>query len=150
MNRHRSHQERGQALIEFALIAPLFILFLLVIFDVGLALDRRVTLQHAVREGARYAALSIDNDFICQRTVDQSGDLLEIEDVIITYDDIDGNGAVTDAGDAVNVSVEYTYNFPVMSGIVNFFGAFSPSVDISPTGSARLERQHPSEFECPP
>jgi Flp pilus assembly protein TadG len=149
MNRHRSHQERGQALIEFALITPLFLLFLFVVVDIGIALDRRMVLQHAVREGARYAALSIDNDFICDRTRAQAQGIVDEEDITITYDDIDGNGEVTDAGDAVNVTVDFTYDFPIMSGILNVFGVVSPEIDINPTGSARLERQHPEQFDCP-
>jgi hypothetical protein len=130
-------------------VTPIMLLFLFVIIDFGIAMDRRLTLQHAVREGARYAALSIDNDFICDRTVAQAQGIIDEDDVTITYDDIDGNGVATDAGDAVNVHVDFTYDFPIMSGILNAFGVLNPSVDISPTGSARLERQHPEEFDCP-
>jgi Flp pilus assembly protein TadG len=150
MPKRRPRHDRGQALIEFALIVPLFLLFLFVIVDVGIALDRRMVLQHAVREGARYAALSIDNGLICDRTHDQAQGIVDVDDISISYDDIDGNGDVTDAGDAVNVTVDFTYDFPVMSGVLNAFGVLSPSVDINPTGSARLERQHPAEFNCPP
>ncbi len=150
MKLRRARHQRGQALLEFALITPLFIAFLFVIVDFGIAMDRRVTLQHAVREGARFAALSIDNDFICQRTRDQAQGVIDIDDISITYDDIDGNGEGTDAGDAVNVTVDFTYDFPVTSGVLNIFGLVSPSLDINPTGSARLERQHPEEFDCPP
>ena len=49
--------EGGQTLIEFALIMPIVFLFLFVLVDFGIAMDRRLVLQHAVREGARYAAV---------------------------------------------------------------------------------------------
>jgi hypothetical protein len=142
-------RERGQALMEFALILPLFLLFLFVIVDLGIAIDRRIVLQHAVREGARFAALSIDEAFICDRTLEQAQGIVEDDEISITYDDIDGNGEVTDAGDAVNVTVEFTYEFPIMTEVLSVFGVTTPSVDIHPTGSARLERQHPEEFDCP-
>jgi Flp pilus assembly protein TadG len=143
-------RERGQALLEFALIVPFLLVLILVIIDFGFAMDRRLVLQHAVREGARYAALSIDNEFICDRTVAQSQGALEYEDISLSYDDIDGNGTVTDAGDAINVTATYTWTFPFAREMLEAFGATPPEVDLGPTGSSRLERQHPSEFECPP
>jgi Flp pilus assembly protein TadG len=145
----RRRNDRGQALVEFALITPIFLALVLLVVDFGFAMDRRLTLQHAVREGARYAALSIDNDFVCDRTVAQSFGGLDPEDVVITYDDINGNGDVTDAGDAINVKADYTWTFPFAQDVFTMLGLSSPSIDIGPTGSARLERSHPNEFQCP-
>lgn len=47
--------DRGQALIETALILPLLMILLVGIFDVGRAAFLSGTLNHAVREGTRYA-----------------------------------------------------------------------------------------------
>jgi Flp pilus assembly protein TadG len=47
---------RGQALAEFALVAPLFCLLLLAVFDVGRGAYAGMVLANATREGARYAA----------------------------------------------------------------------------------------------
>lgn len=43
---------RGQALVEFALVLPLLLLFTLGAFQVGVALMVRAELAHAAREGA--------------------------------------------------------------------------------------------------
>jgi hypothetical protein len=52
-NRHRV--PRGQALVEFALVAPIFILTLLCIIEFGRAVYSVQMLNTAAREGARYA-----------------------------------------------------------------------------------------------
>jgi Flp pilus assembly protein TadG len=56
-----TRKQRGVATIEFALIAPL--LFLLVCFamDLGIALWVNLTMQYAVREGARYSVTGQTN-----------------------------------------------------------------------------------------
>lgn len=43
---------KGQALVEFALVLPLLLLFTLGAFQVGVALIARSELEHAVREAA--------------------------------------------------------------------------------------------------
>src|SRR2546430_2177864 len=47
---------RGQALVEFALVAPLFCLLLLAVLDVGRGAYAGIVLANATREGVRYAA----------------------------------------------------------------------------------------------
>lgn len=47
--------ERGQALVEFALVSIVFFMLFFGIFDTVLMLQSWVTVQHAAREGARYA-----------------------------------------------------------------------------------------------
>jgi Flp pilus assembly protein TadG len=47
--------ERGQSLVEFALILPVLLILLVGIFDVGRAVVLSGTLNSAVREATRYA-----------------------------------------------------------------------------------------------
>lgn len=49
--------KRGAALIEFALLAPLFIGFIFAVTQVGLVFYANTGLRHAVSEGARLAQL---------------------------------------------------------------------------------------------
>jgi Flp pilus assembly protein TadG len=46
---------RGQSLVEFALVAPLFFLLVFGITDFGRLFFTQMTLQHALREAGRYA-----------------------------------------------------------------------------------------------
>ena len=48
--------ERGVALVEFALVFPVFMTLVLGMFSGGLAYNRKNTLINAAREGARYGA----------------------------------------------------------------------------------------------
>lgn len=53
--RRPSAPQRGSSIIEFALIAPAFLLLLFGAIELGLMFWVNITMQHAVREGARYA-----------------------------------------------------------------------------------------------
>src|SRR6478672_13318474 len=57
--RHR----RGQAMVEFALVAPIFFLMLFAIIEGGRFIFYYQTLNNAVREGARYAIVHGSNSF---------------------------------------------------------------------------------------
>lgn len=50
-----SRRSRGQGLVEFALVLPVFLAILLSIFDLGRAVWANDALANAAREGARYA-----------------------------------------------------------------------------------------------
>ena len=50
-------KKRGQAIVEFALILPVFILILLGIMEFGLVFHQYLVVTAASREGARVAAL---------------------------------------------------------------------------------------------
>lgn len=52
----RSPDERGAALVEFALILPLFMALILGMFSGGIAYNQKITITNAVREGSRYGA----------------------------------------------------------------------------------------------
>lgn len=51
----KRHRSRGQALVEFALVAPFFFLLLFSIIEFGRAVYYIQILNNAAREGARYA-----------------------------------------------------------------------------------------------
>jgi hypothetical protein len=48
-------REKGQTLVEFALILPILLLVIFVIVESGRIFQAYITVQHAAREGARYA-----------------------------------------------------------------------------------------------
>jgi len=143
--------ERGQTIIEFALIAPMIFLFLFTIVDFGIAIDRRLVLQHAAREGARYAAVHTTAADIQQKTADQAQDIIAAADVTVCYlDGDDANSSVGDPGDSARVSALFTYDLaivgPVLSGL---FGGSVTSIDMTPSGTARLERSVGGATPCP-
>ena len=136
--------ERGQTLIEFALLAPVIILFLFMIVDFGIAMDRRIVLQHAVREGARYAAVTTDCAAIQARTEAQAQGIIDVGDVTVSYE---SNPAP--AGDNVSVKAHFTYQLAILDTISHAFGVDAGSIDMTPSASARLELAVTNAGGCP-
>lgn len=52
----RRGRERGQGLVEFAMLVPVFLLLLLGLLEFGFIFDQTMTLNYATREGARSGA----------------------------------------------------------------------------------------------
>ncbi len=132
---------RGQVLIEMAFVLPILVLFVFSVVDFGRALDRRMALQHAVREGARLGAVTDGSAAIVDTTVAQSQGLLAPGDVTVCYRDADGNGNAGDAGDSVRVNADFTYEFTVaLTEVFNAFGASLPTgISMTPSADMRLE-----------
>ena len=53
-------QNKGQAIVEFALIAPIFIIFLLAMLQIGVIMNYENGVLSAAREGARWGAITGD------------------------------------------------------------------------------------------
>lgn len=95
--------DRGAAIVEFALVTPVLILVLVTCVDFSRALSAYVTVANASREGARYASVNPGADvasgpnsiqahvFARVRPLDTSA--LDIE----AFYDADGDGTATDA-----------------------------------------------------
>lgn len=54
--RRRAHDDRGAALVEMALVMPLLLLLVVGIWATARAFNVKNTMDHAVREAARYGA----------------------------------------------------------------------------------------------
>jgi Flp pilus assembly protein TadG len=57
MWRLKLRDQRGQAMVEMALVMPILIMVILGIFEFGRVYNYQLTLTNAVREGARFAAV---------------------------------------------------------------------------------------------
>lgn len=116
---------RGLETLEFAIVLPIFIFLLLVLFDFGLAVKHEQTLSWALREGARLGSVSgaksgrtptATADLVKQSVVAQATDLnLTTGDVTVTFGD---NGAIPDnePGNSIDVASSYTY-YPIGTGL---------------------------------
>jgi hypothetical protein len=61
----RRRRSRGQALVEFAIVAPMFFLVLFAVVEAGRFMLYYETLNNATREGARYAIVNGANTLGC-------------------------------------------------------------------------------------
>jgi len=144
----RQRREHGQTLIEFAFVIPIMLVVLLILVDFGLAVDRRQMLQHAVREGARAGAMgTLTVQEIQKVTADPVG--VDPGEIGVCYVDADGNGYVGNAGDDVVVSANLSYQFTT-GGVemLSVIGASPPTIQMTPSAQARLERNVPTATAC--
>jgi Flp pilus assembly protein TadG len=125
----RRGTRRGQALVEFALVIPLFLLLLVAIFDLGRAVFAWNTLSNAAREGARIAIVNQYKPSIVARAK-QSTAIVELNDPSVTVDfyqvkadgtpDTSKQCALVAVGCLAVVSFEATYQpiTPLVGNIV--------------------------------
>jgi Flp pilus assembly protein TadG len=151
--RRTEQGERGQAVIEFALLFPIFVLFLLVMVDLGIAMDHRLVMQHAVSEGVREAAVNsnVGSDVgkIQDTTAKQSQGLVTTSDVNVCYIDGDDLGnSIGDVTDGVQVSALYSYTFA--GELLSAFGVSPPAITMEPVYSTALQTTVAGANACPP
>ena len=127
--RHKK-RTRGQALVEFALVIPVFLLVLCGILDFGFMLYSRMTVINASREGARIAVTAANRKTVPSlvsgtvannATALNSGLLSTSTNCIAIKTSGSCNWSTqtsSQAGDAVSVTVTYTYQtfFPLFFG----------------------------------
>lgn len=109
----RMGRSRGAAVIEFALVAMLFFTALFAVFDFGYLFWVNLTMQHAVREGARVAvtgrqdldpnpepgnALQNRYDSALAQMQSQSMGLWSKVSPVVSTQTIDGNGNLVALG----------------------------------------------------
>jgi len=103
--------ERGQSLVEMALVLPLLLLLVLGIIDFGRAFNNYIIITNAAREGARYAARFPLHDVGIRQAA-----ILEAEEsgVVLEEGDIAIEGLGAPGGEPIRVVV--TYDFDTILG----------------------------------
>jgi Flp pilus assembly protein TadG len=103
-------REDGQALVEFALVTPFLLVFLVGILEFGRAWNAHIVVTQAAREGARKAA--IYDPAVTQTDVEQvilqtiAGTNLNTDSTQITLENWDGG-----SGTSLRVTVSQPYAF---------------------------------------
>jgi len=109
--------ERGQSLVEMALVLPLLFLLVAGIIDFGRAFNNHIIIINAAREGARYGSRYPIHDegiiLAVSREAAESGVLLDGSNVGIDPEP----PAVALAGDPIVVTVTYQFD-TILGGIV--------------------------------
>ncbi len=138
MRRRRiTRDERGQAIIEFALVLPIFLLLVIGIIQFGIAYNNYITLTDAVRVGAREAAVSrtLPNpEQITTDRVHQAAIRLHKPDLTVTVvpHDPDTNQQAWVQGGDVTVKGTYPYR-------LNLFGLVVFSKNMTSQTTERVE-----------
>ncbi len=158
--RPNARATRGQALVEFALVIPIFLFLLVALFDLGRAVFSYNTLTNAAREGARMAIVNQDKATIIERAKAQTA-IVELNDPSVSVGfwqmATDGTPDYSDPCDLVAVgclavvSFEATYQ-PITPIISNFI--FGSGVDFTAQSILSVEYRcpnddFPSAAQCP-
>jgi Flp pilus assembly protein TadG len=158
--RRGASRSGGQALVEFALVIPIFLLVLVALFDAGRAVFSYNTLTNAAREGARMAIVNQDEDTIKARAKSQTA-IVELNDPAVEVDFYqvadDGTADTSDPCDLVAVgclavvSFQATYQ-PITPIIANLM--FGSGVTFEATSVLSVEYRCPNETfvnpnQCP-
>lgn len=132
--RRKAREDRGAALVEFAVVAPLLLTLLLGMVEAGWAFNNQLDTTHAAREAGRLAAVNAapagagtqgENIIaeVCSR-IDAPGDV----EITLTRSGSQIGGELT-------VLVEHDYQ-PITGGFIPFFN----NVTLTSTASMRLEQ----------
>ncbi|MFW6122729.1 MAG: TadE/TadG family type IV pilus assembly protein [Thermodesulfobacteriota bacterium] len=114
-------------MVEFAILAPLFVVLLFGLLEFGLAIYSKGMITNASREGARFGVV-----YSTPRKTDG-----EITSKVQEYlanagfqDDVNINvtGAQGDSGTPLTVNVSYPYNFQVLP---NFVAGFTGPLNLT-------------------
>jgi len=122
--------QKGQALVEFTIILPILLLLVMGIFQFGMMINSYLTIQNAVREGARVAIVgSTDTEIIQQ--MKQTSPALNSNQLSIN---ITPSQQMRRSGEALTIKASYQYQMTVPI-ISNLFG----QVTLNAQTSMRME-----------
>jgi len=104
--------EKGQSLVEFALVLPILVLILSGIVQFGSIYNDYIVLQNAAREGARAGVVG-KSDTEISNIVYAYADSLDPARLTVTVDPAEG---VRRSGDTLTVNLQYS--LPVTIGLL--------------------------------
>ena len=108
----KRRSERGQSLLEFALVLPVLLIVLAGVLDLGRLYFAYVAVTDAAGEGAAYAAIHPDDTAeIIARAQEATGGMVEIDEDMVTI--VDNPSGLSQA-----ISVEVSYEFTLATPLI--------------------------------
>ena len=148
IRKRKEKGEKGQALVEFALLVPIFLILLFAIVDFGMGFHSWITVTNSAREGARIGAVQASTAEIEARVKATSDLINEDANMTVTV----GCGPSSDPpptgtcpsqpGESVVVRVDYDYDLitPLASLVAFLSGdTIGPTLTLTSTAEMRLE-----------
>jgi Flp pilus assembly protein TadG len=145
-------RESGQALVEFAFVAPILVLLIMAIFQFAFVIQAQMGLTNAVREAARRAAAATAAD---ESTLDSwtsaqltPGGLLAANVQAFDSGRLVGSPGVdlctyTLGGGGQRVTVTASYNYPIFFPFLNFALPGNSGGNWPLSASAQMRLEHP-------
>jgi TadE-like protein/PKD domain-containing protein len=149
LRRHLATRSRGQSLVEFALILPVFLLFFAAVLDLGRIAAAQIAVSNAAREGV-FQAAQTPTDFnssqpcpadgktnviYCRIALESSGGVtIAPTDVSVTCNPVDCSTGIGNT-----VSVRVTGHFRLFTPLMAVF--FGGNQNVTFAGSATANRE---------
>jgi Flp pilus assembly protein TadG len=133
----KGQAEEGQALVEFTLLVPIFLILVFAIVDFGMGFYSWMSVTNGAREGARLGAVLATQEEI-EAQVYEAVDLPD-EDTKMTVVVTNAEG---DPGESVVVQVDYDYDLVTpLAGLLDFAtgGSIGPTITFTSRAEMRLE-----------
>jgi len=156
--RHSQQRTLGQSFVEFALILPVFLLFLAATLDLGRVFYANITLNNAAREGAFQAAKTPDqfvagqpcneptNKVVCRVQEESAGSMIAIKPADI---DMKCNPGSCPKAPGATVTVDVHGEFRLLTPILAFvFGG--QTLPLTSTATAQIEYLPDLAIATPP
>jgi hypothetical protein len=148
-------RERGQALVEFAIIVPLFLMIVVGIIQFGVALNYWLDLQRIANQGARWAAVNCGQSAFYPGSDpcvadDGSPDIVKslrdqllsrgntAEEIEVCWVSASGADGAAQPGDAVKVRLKTEYGFLGITGFLS--DDVGLSMDLNADATMRVEQ----------
>jgi Flp pilus assembly protein TadG len=120
--------EKGTALVEFAIVAPLLFVILFGIIEFGILLYDKAMITNASREGARAGIVFNHPNRITDAEI-TAVVMNYCQDYLISFDSsstltavISRTGTGVEPGDSLTVTVDYPFQFLVFSNLIALIG----------------------------
>jgi Flp pilus assembly protein TadG len=143
-SRRRQGRSRGQALVEFALVLPVFVLVLMGIFDLGRAVYAYNTISNAARSAIRVAIVDQNLELIKERAAQQAV-ALGVDpntDVDVAFKQPDSaTDCITPIAIACEVEVIVRYQYSAATPVI---GNIVGSIDMQAVAREPVERSYES------
>ena len=147
VRRHLATRSRGQSLVEFALILPMFLMFVAACLDLGRVFYANISLNNAAREGAMQAAAKnatfiqdapcnpVSNNIVCRVQLETKGSPVVIAATDITRT-CSMSGCPRAAGSTATVTVRGTFRLvtPLLAAI---FGG--QTINLTSSATTQIE-----------
>ncbi len=118
LNRSRSRQERGQEVVEFAILLPVLIWMLFGMLDFGRVYFSAITITNAARVGARYGIIYPDDTggITAAAQAEAQGSGVDLTDATVSTIELSCPDSLTptalpcDSGTPVRVTITYRFS----------------------------------------
>jgi Flp pilus assembly protein TadG len=126
--RFRSRR-RGQAIVEFALVVPIFLILVFGILEYAFYVKNAITIANAAREGARYATVGKTTTDIQGRVIQEAKPLTVASNSVSCEFSTDNGATYQTLADANSkntapvgslIRITVTYRHKPLTGVINF------------------------------